>query len=446
MNSGALKTDLYQLTMAAGYFAHGMHQRRVTFELFVRRLPAHRRYLVLAGLESALSYLRELRFSESQIAYLAETPALRRAMTFELKEYLRAFRFRGDVHAMPEGSVFFANEPVLRVTGTLLEAQLVETFLLSTINTETTVATKAARVVQAAGEAKALEFGSRRTSPEEAALSARAAYLAGFDATSNVEAGYRWDIPIAGTAAHSWTMSHESEEEAFAHYAAVFGPQTTLLVDTYDTLIGTRRAIAAAKNNLKAVRLDSGDLLELSREVRKILDEGGCSATRIVASGDLDEHQIAELRRANAPIDVYGVGTELVRPKDDPTLGGVYKLVYDHTAERPIAKLSTGKATLPGVHQVYRVRRDGKSVGDVIGTVGEFHVDAEPLLIEWMKDGALTRPLPSLAELRETCRRGLESLAEPLLAIDGVAESYPVTLSDALEDLVTEVRHRELKE
>src|SRR5688500_13842360 len=214
----ALMVDLYQLTMAAGYFKHGLHDKRVSFELFFRRLPPNRRYMVAAGLETCLTYLRSLCFSESQIAYLREVPALRSAMSFEFIEFFRDFRFRGDVHAMPEGTVCFHNEPMVRVTGSLLEAQLVETFRLSAINTETVVASKAARIARAAGNTECLEFGSRRTSPEEAVASARAAYLAGFSATSNVEAGYRYDIPVSGYAAHSWTMSHPCELEVFARY------------------------------------------------------------------------------------------------------------------------------------------------------------------------------------------------------------------------------------
>lgn len=438
-------TDLYQLTMAAGYFRHGLHDKRVSFELFVRRLPDHRRYLVMAGLETVLDYLRELRFTEAQIAYLREVPALRGAMSHELVEYLRDFRFQGDVWAMPEGTVCFAKEPLLRITGTLLETQLVETFLLSAINTETGVASKAARIVRSAGAAQVLEFGSRRTSPDEAVLSARAAYVAGFAATSNVEAGYRYDVPVAGTAAHSWTMSHASEEEAFAHYADAFPKHTYLLVDTYDTLEGTRRAISSAGARLRGVRLDSGDLLALSRSVRQLLDEAGLKETVIIASGDLEEHRIAELRRQGAPIDVYGVGTELVRPSDSPTIGGVYKLVYDHSADRPVAKLSAGKETLPGLHQVYRVKRHGKSERDVVGTLAEFHVDAEPLLVQWLEQGKLVRPLPSLAQIRGTAKRELDALPTSLHAITPAKgeEEYEVTISDGLKSLIGEVRRQQ---
>jgi nicotinate phosphoribosyltransferase len=442
----ALMVDLYQLTMAAGYFRHALHDKRVSFELFFRRLPPSRRYVVAAGLESCLTYLRSLKFTESQIAYLRDVPALRSAMSFEFVEFLRDFRFRGDVDAMSEGTVCFANEPLVRVTGTLLEAQLVETFLLSAINTESVVASKASRIVRAAGSSQCLEFGSRRTSPEEAVASARAAYLAGFSATSNVEAGYRYDIPVSGTAAHSWTMSHRSEQEAFAHYLEAFPNHSIMLVDTYDTIEGTKRAIAVAKDRLKGVRLDSGDLLQLSKDVRKLLDAAGLQDTIIVASGDLNEYKIHELRQQGAPIDVWGVGTELVRSIDHPTLGAVYKIVYDHSADRPVSKLSQSKASLPGLHQVYRKRKGNKAASDVIGTLQEFHVESEPLLVEWMKGGELVRELPSLSAIRSHCREQIAALPEDCLRFDPGAPQYEVVLSDGLQQLIDEVSARERAE
>lgn len=444
----ALATDLYQLTMAAGYFHKGLHAKRTSWELFVRRTSPERRFLVVAGLEAALEHLRHLRFDECQIDYLRRVPPLRKALTFELVEFLRGFRFSGDIWAMPEGTVAFAGEPLLRVTGSLLEAQLVETALLSIYNSETMIASKAARVVLAAGpDAQVLEFGTRRTSREEAVASARAAYLAGFSATSNVEAGFRYDIPLAGTAAHSWTMAHETEREAFRNYADVFPDHAILLVDTYDTLEGTRRAIEAAGRRLSGVRLDSGDLLALSREVRTILDQAGCEEAIIVGSGDLNEHKIEALRAAGAPIDAWGVGTELVRSKDAPSLGGVYKLVEDHETGRKVAKFSDEKSTLPGCHQVFRVTRGGTFVRDVIGTVPEFHVDASPLLDVWMENGRLVRELPSLSEVRARTRAQLEALPPEVRSLEPAAfpsPSYEVRTSDALDTLTRKVRAREL--
>jgi nicotinate phosphoribosyltransferase len=440
-------TDLYQLTMAAGYFHHQVHHKRVSFELFIRKLPNERRYLVFAGLERVIEYLRELRFSESQIAYLRQMPGLRSAMSFDLVEYLRDFRFRGDVWAMPEGTICFANEPLVRVTGTLLEAQLVETFLLSAINTETMIASKAARIVRAADGKQVIEFGTRRTSPDEAVSSARAAFIAGFSGTSNVEAGHRWDIPVLGTAAHSWTMSHESELEAFSRYVDAFPDNAILLVDTYDTIEGTKNAIRAAGQKLKGVRLDSGDLLKLSFAVRALLDDAGLQRASIVASGDLNEYKIRDLLAARAPIDQFGVGTDLVRSRDCPTLGGVYKLVYDHTADRPVAKFSQSKATLPGIHQVFRRVRHERAVEDIVGLADEFHVDSAPLLAAWMEGGKLVRELPSLSRIRAITREEMGRLPDEVHRLEEAADDqpYPVHISDALKSLIEQVRGQKMK-
>lgn len=443
----ALMTDLHLLAMAAGHFHHGRQNKRVSFELSFRRLPKSRRYLVFAGLEAVLEYLRNLRFSEAQIAYLRDIPALRSAMSFEFIEHLRELRFRGDVAAVAEGSVVFAREPLLRITGTLFEAQLAETFLLSAINTQSAVASKAARIARAAGTTRVLEIGARRTSAEEAVASARAAFLAGFAGTTNLEAGYRFDIPVTGTPAHSWIMSHASEEEAFRNWVEAFPKHADLLVDTYDTLEGTRRAIAAAGPRLRSVRLDSGDLLDLSRAVRGLLDDAGLQEVEIVATGDLDELRIRDLRAAGAPIDVWGVGTEVVRSSDMSSLGGVYKLVYDHSEDRSVAKFSEGKVSLPGLHQVFRLSRGGKSAGDVVGMEQEFHLDSEPLLVEWMTGGRLVRPLPSLAAIRAHTRAQLDALPDEVLALEPWSEEppYAVRLSHGLESLLGEVRKREVQ-
>lgn len=446
----ALSTDLYQLTMAAGYFHHGLHEKRISMELFVRRLPPERRFLLVAGLENVVEHLRNLHFDEVQIEYLHRVPALRGALSFELVEFLRDFRFRGDLWAMPEGTVAFDREPLVRVTGTLLEAQLVETALLSIYNTETLVASKAARVVLAAEDTVCLEFGTRRTSPDEAIASARAAFLAGFAATSNVEAGYRYDIPLAGTAAHAWVMAHEHEIDAFRHYVEVFPEHSIMLVDTYDTLGGVRRAIEAAGSKLRGIRLDSGDLLSLSQQARALLDEAGLTETTIVGSGDLDEHRIAKLRAAGAPIDAWGVGTALVRSGDVPSLGGVYKLVEDHDTGRKVAKFSDAKSTLPGIHQVFRVSKQGRFQRDVIGTTPEFHVDAQPLLEEWMREGKLVRELPSLTSIRRRAREQLAALPESVKSLDpipsGEPAPYPVRTSDALDELTEVVRRQAMEE
>lgn len=447
----ALHTDLYQLTMAAGYFHRGMASRVATCELFVRRLPRHRRFLVAMGLERLVSYLERLRFTEEQIAYLGTLPALADAMTPAFRDYLRDFRFHGDVWAVPEGTVFFANEPLVRVTAPLIEAQIIETFALSVINHATAIASKAARVILAAGDAGVVEFGTRRAHPEAAIDAARAAYAVGFVGTSNVEAGMRFGIPVLGTAAHMWTMAHPTEQDAFESYVSVFPNATILLIDTYDTLAGAARAAAVARDKLKGVRLDSGDLGALSVAVRRILDDAGCTSAKIVASGDLNEHRIAELRRAGAPIDLYGVGTDLVTSIDAPSLGGVYKLVeiggVEPGADRtPIAKFSEGKATLPGAHQVHRFRdQEGKLARDVLALDSEpDRPEAEPLLAPVMKRGARVAPPEGLDAVRARVRAQLDALPERLRRLDDAPEEAPfeVELSPALRALVETVRAR----
>lgn len=407
----ALATDLYQLTMAAGYFHRGLSHTRATFELFVRRLPKARRYLVACGIEDALDYLEALRFEDDDIEFLRDVPALRDAMTPAFVDYLRSFRFRGRVLAVSEGTVVFGGEPMVQVTGSIVEAQLVETFLLSAVNHGTMIASKAARVVRAAGEASLLEFGTRRTHPDAALSAARAAYLVGFAGTSNVEAGRRYGIPVLGTAAHSWTMAHDDEEQAFANYAATFPNATILLIDTYDTLRGAERAARIVGEKLKGVRIDSGDLATMSREVRAILDAHGLRRTQILASGDLDEHAIASLRAAGAPFDSYGVGTELVCSRDAPSLGGVYKVVEweREGARRSIAKFAEGKATYPGPHQVHRSWGADGEPSDVLALASEpGPAGAEALLVPRLELGQRVGPRPALEELR---RRAMDSLA-----------------------------------
>jgi len=425
----ALHTDLYQLTMAAGYFHRGMTDAIATCEMFVRRLPARRRYLIAMGLERVLDYLEELRFTEEQIAYLGTIPSLKDAMTPPFIDYLRRFSFTGALFAVAEGTVVFAGEPLIRVRAPIIEAQIIETFVLSAVNHATMVASKAARVITAAGSAGVLEFGTRRTHPEAAVDAARAAYAVGFAATSNVEAGMRFGIPVSGTAAHMWTMAHPSEEAAFAAYTEVFPSASILLIDTYDTLRGAGRAARAAREKLKGVRLDSGDLLALSRGVRAILDEHGLTKTQIVASGDLNEYRIAELRAAGAPIDLYGVGTDLVCSVDAPSLGGVYKLVEierDGHAS-PIAKFSASKATLPGAHQVYRFHdAEGRIAHDTIALAGERgeDLDGGALLQPVMERGKRTAPAEPLSAIRERSRRELAALPKELHLIEEPTRSW----------------------
>ncbi len=417
----ALHTDLYQLTMLAAYFHHGEAQRRATCELFVRRLPQNRRFLVAAGLEHALRYLQELRFTDAQIEALKQVSGLRRAMTPDFVEYLRGFRFRGDVWAMPEGTVAFENEPLLRIEADLGEAQLVETFLLSCINHQTMIASKAARVVLSLQGRTALEFGSRRTHPAAAVDVARAAYIAGFEATSNVEAFDAHGVPARGTMAHMFIMASSSEDEAFRKYAKIF-QSSTYLVDTYDTLKGVENALCAVGNNVASVRLDSGDLATLSKQTRALLKEKGRDDVKIVLSSDLDEYEIERLVQ-EGDFDIAGVGTRLASSDDAPSLGGVYKLT--RIDNRPVAKLAEGKVTYPGAHQVYRVERDGHFDFDWLGLDREPSypfVGSTPLLVQAMARGRPTSRFEHHGEetvevMRARCREQLAQLPASLRTI-----------------------------
>jgi nicotinate phosphoribosyltransferase len=369
-----LTTDLYELTMAAAYFENGLQNKRAIFDLFVRSLPAQRCYLIAAGLEQALDYLSSLRFTGDEIEYVREHPSFKR-VSREFFDYLREFRFTGDVWAMPEGTAAFGMEPLLRVTAPIIEAQVVETCLLSTINHQTMIASKAARVVTAAGGRGVIEFGTRRAHGAEAGLlAARAAYIGGCIGTSNVEAGHLFGIPTFGTLAHSFVMSFDEEDQAFRAFLKVFPETATVLVDTYDTIAAVKRLAREFGKSIPAIRLDSGDLCELSKQARQILDEAGMTETKIFASGDLNEYRIAELLAHGAQIDSFGVGTELATSYDAPALSGVYKLAGLQEDGRVTMriKLSHEKATYPGPKQVWRLRDDcGRYLEDVIALADE---------------------------------------------------------------------------
>lgn len=423
-----LLVDLYELTMGASYVAEGMAEREATFSLFFRTLPRGWGYALAAGLEDALAYLEGLRFSDDDLAYLEGTGLFGAAFL----ERLRAFRFSGSVRALPEGTAVFADEPLLEVTAPLVEAQLAETMVLNHVHLQTLIASKAARCVDAAGGRTLVDFALRRTHGGEAGLKvARASWLAGFDATSNVLAGKLYGTPIAGTMAHSYVESFPDELEAFRAFARSYPGSAILLVDTYDTLQGARRAavvareLAASGYRLRGVRLDSGDLLELSKGVRAILDEAGLQDALVFASGGLDEHELARLLAAGAPIGGFGVGSKLGVSADAPFLDMAYKLV--ELEGRPVLKLSAGKATLPGRKQVWRVRRDGGAVHDVLGLAGGA-AEGEPLLREVMREGRRTWAEP-LAESRARARRERESLPEAVRALE--ASAYEVRIDAA---------------
>lgn len=434
MRQLGLATDLYQLTMAAAYFDNHRHER-ATFELFIRALPPQRSFLLAAGLEQVLNYLKELSFSADELDYLRSLNLFKHVSP-EFFRYLRDFRFTGEVWAMPEGSVFFAGEPVIRVYAPLIEAQIIETFLLTTIDFQTLIATKAARIVEAAQGRGIIEFGARRCHSFGAAIyAARAAYLGGCLGTSNVEAGKAFDLPVYGTAAHSFVMSFANERDSFHAYHKVFPQSTTLLLDTYDTLVAARLATEFG-NQLGAVRLDSGDLSFLAKEVRAILDQAGMQKTLIVASGDLDEYKISDLLASGAPIDLFGVGTELSTSRDAPALSGVYKLVEVEYLDRkePKMKLSPDKATYPCPKQVWRESADDDNFrGDIIAMSDEQMQRGKPLLVKVMSEGRVIDPLPDLKQSQKYARLQLSRLPTRFKNLTH-PDHYQVRYSERLEE------------
>ncbi|MGH9787487.1 MAG: nicotinate phosphoribosyltransferase [Candidatus Acidiferrales bacterium] len=438
----ALLTDLYELTMAAAYFENQFNPS-ASFELFVRSLPPERGYLLAAGLEQALDYLETLAFTDAEVDFLRRHPVFSH-VSDAFFDYLRGLRFTGEVWAAPEGTVVFADEPLLRVTAPIIEAQIVETFLLASLSFQTLVATKAARVVEAAAGRGVVEFGTRRAhGPEAGVLAARAAYLGGCIGTSNVEAGHRFGIPTYGTVAHSFVMAYADEEESFRRFLRVFPEHAILLVDTYDTLAAVDRILASGLRP-KGVRLDSGNLVELSKEARRRLDRGGLTETKMFASGDLNEHAIAELLARGAAIDAFGVGTELATSKDAPALGAVYKLVAVHEGPESGSrvKLSEDKATYPGPKQVFRFHdANGRYDHDVVGRDVEAFAEAEPLLAGVMRGGRRLALSPPLNDIRQRAKANLERLPAPCRAFRDPA-AYPVRFSRALEELQEEVRQK----
>jgi nicotinate phosphoribosyltransferase len=433
--SDALLTDLYELTMAAGYFEHRLSYR-ATFELFVRSLPPQRNFLLAGGLESVLSYLENLHFTEDQIEFLRSQAAFQ-SISSSFFDYLKDFRFTGDVSAVPEGTPIFGEEPFVQVTAPIAEAQLVETYLLSVINYETLVATKAARVVRAAAGKPVLEFGARRAPGPEAALrAARAAYIAGCAATSYTQAGRLFGIPVAGTAAHSWTQAFDSERESFEALLDSFPHTAILLVDTYDTLAGAELA-AGLGRKIVGVRLDSGDLKALSRQVRTILDLHGLSETRIIASGDLNEYKVTDILASGAPIDIFGVGTEMVTSRDLPALNVIYKLVETDQSGQVHYKTkhSSHKAYAPGRKQVFRFSTGGRFDHDIIALAKESSTAGEPLLQPVMKQGQRISAPAGIETIRARARENLDRLPDEYQELHGTC-SYPVEKSKALQQLL----------
>ena len=440
--TGILLTDLYELTMLQAYFDEGLGGT-ASFELFMRTLPPGRNFLVAAGLEQVLDYLAGLRFTAAEIAWLRRT----KRFTPDFLESLAGLRFTGDVDAMPEGTAFFPDEPILRITAPLREAQLVESRVMNLLHYETLVASKAARCVLAAGDRLLVDFGLRRAHGAEAALlSARASHLAGFTGTATMEAGRRWGIPIFGTMAHSYVQVHADESEAFERFARAQRGNATLLIDTYDTERAAHRVVALAPRlaaegiAIRGVRLDSGDLAEHARRVRAILDAGGLTGVTIFASGNLDEFRLAELRASGAPIDGYGVGTRMNTSADAPYFDCAYKLQeYDGEPRR---KRSEGKATWPGRKQVWRAYdADGRFAGDTLGLADEPQA-GEALLVPVMRGGSAARSRPTLAESRDLARRQMARLPEPLRSLQAATPPYPVVVTQGLRKLAAQIDAR----
>lgn len=468
----ALLTDLYELTMAYGYWKAGLHQREAVFYLLFRENPFRGGFTIACGLETAVEYLRRLRFDEADLAYLAEVRGADGERIFEpaFLDFLGQVRFPCDVDAVPEGTVVFPQEPLVRVAGPLVEAQVVETALLNIINFQTLIATKAARIVMAARGEPVLEFGLRRAQGIDGGLSAsRAAYIAGCAGTSNVLAGRLYGIPVKGTHAHSWVMCFDDELEAFAAYAEAMPNNCVFLVDTYDTLQGVRNAVEIGRglrrsgHEMVGIRLDSGDLAYLSIEARKILDEAGFTGAAIVASNDLDEHLITSLKEQGAAIGVWGVGTRLVTGYDQSALGGVYKISAIRDGDgawHDKIKVSeqTIKSSTPGVLQVRRYLADGKPFGDVIfderhpicgecvmvdpadatrRTTFADGTDSADLLVPVFRQGELVGDLPSLEAIRRHAQEELGRF-HPRFERFRNPHRYPVGLEAGLHERRTE--------
>lgn len=426
----ALFTDLYELTMGQAYAAEGMDQPAV-FELFFRTMPPRRNFLVAAGIEDVLDYLEQLHFTHDDLAYLRSLGRFSESFLDRLK----GLRFTGEVWAVPEGTLVFPHQPLVQVRAPLIEAQLVETYVLNQVHFQTVLASKAARVVLAAQGRSVVDFGSRRAHGVDAALKmARACYLAGAIGTSNLLAGQRYGIPVFGTMAHSYIQAHASELDAFEAFVREF-PETTLLVDTYETLDGVRHVIELAQKlqerfRVRAVRLDSGNLGELARAARRMLDEAGLSQVGIFASSGLDEYEIQRLVGQAAPIDAFGVGTKLAVSEDAPALDMAYKLVEYAGIAR--TKRSTGKVLLPGRKQIYRQWAQDRMVEDVLAAWDE-DVPGQPLLVPRMQDGHRTVVPPPISDVRQYVQQQLAALPDALRQLDTADPPYPVQLSPRLK-------------
>lgn len=442
----SLLVDLYELTMGMSYFTY-KRNALATFDLFVRELPKNRAYLVACGLEDILDYIRELRFSRQDLAYLNK----QKFFSANFLKYLSNFKFNGDIFGLPEGTIFFANEPIIRVTAPIIEAQIIESFLLNTINLQTMIASKASRVVCACGKRGVYDFALRRTHGSTAGIKvARSSYIAGFNGTSNVLAGKLYKIPIVGTMAHSFVMSFKHEMDSFLAYSHTFPDKTTLLVDTYDTRKGIQNAITIGlylKEKgycLQGIRLDSGNIVRLSKLARKMLDKTGLKSVKIFASGNLDEFKIKDLLDKGARVDNFGVGTNMGTSIDAPCLDVIYKIseVTDEDDKfLPTMKLSKDKVTYPGRKQVFRIKdKRGKFIKDILG-LEEEKIDDKPLLIKVVDKGRIIYKSPSLDKIRLFLKDSLLRFPNRLKSIYP-RYKYPVIISPGLKKLTRTLAHQ----
>jgi nicotinate phosphoribosyltransferase len=442
-----LATDFYQLTMGAAYYQYNFENNRddkdniAVFDLFIRKYPKNRNYLIFAGLEQVIYYLLNARFTEKTIEFLRKKSVFKNIDPSFYDEYLPNFRFNLDVWAMKEGTFFFPNEPVIRVEGPMIQAQLAETYLLNVINFQTIVASKASRIKNIAPNKILLEFGTRRShSPLAGVYAARASYIAGFNGTSNVVADLELGINSSGTMAHSFVQSFDEESESFDFYYDVYGENSILLIDTYDTEKAAEKA-CKYENNIMGVRIDSGDLIEHANKVRKILDKNGCKDVLIVASSDLNEYKIKEIIDKNTPIDAFGIGTELATSRDDPTIAAVYKLTEYKGIPR--MKISEGKLTYPGKKQIYRIfDKNGIFKEDILMLDDEAPPpSSEALLLPVLKNGTLVSKLPELNEIQQVYLNNVNRLPEDFKVLEE-NHIFNLRISQKLEELTNSLKNK----
>jgi len=435
-----LSTDFYELTMGAAYYQYNLENNIkeeddiAVFDFFIRKYPKNRNYLIFAGLEQVIHYLQNARFTEKTIDFLRKKEVFKKIDSSFFDDYLLKFKFKLDVWAMREGNYFFPNEPIMKIQGPMFHAQLAETYMLNVINYQTLVASKASRIRNVAQDKTLLEYGTRRShSPLAGVYAARASYIAGFSGSSNVIADIELGINSNGTMAHSFIQRFDNEMESFDVYNNIYGDNTILLIDTYDTEQAAKK-ISKFKNSIKAVRIDSGNLIEHAKKVRKILDENGCEKVLIVASSDLNEYKIKKILESNAPIDAFGVGTELATSRDDPTIAGVYKLIEYN--RKPKIKISEDKLTYPGKKQIYRIyNKQGEFKEDILTLdIEPVPPNSETLLIPVMKEGILITELPELNNIQQYYNENIEKLPNKFKELDE-NHIFKVRISKKLSEL-----------